>query len=192
MVNVCGVWRCCIRSTKGGFSLEDYRLQPAPQAQLPQRGSRWLLVGGVALVLALTLGVGALFGSALLGGTAQAAGNANQAQSTSNVGQPQAANFSPGNVDNLGRGFAGTPGPGGPGGQGQCVTLTVSSISGSTILAKAADGSTVTIHTTSSTKYTKNHQTAAASDVTVGSKISVMGTKNSDGSITATSIDILS
>lgn len=63
-------------------------------------------------------------------------------------------------------------------------------ISGSTITAKAADGSTVTIHTTPSTQYRQNGQAVAASAVTVGSQISVMGTHNGDGSITATAIDI--
>jgi hypothetical protein len=148
---------------------------PAPR----RHGRRWLLLGGLALAFALTLGVGAFLGSALGNGQAQAA---------SGVGQAQAVDFALRGPD---RGLAGTPAPGGPGGQGQCVTLTVSSVSGSTITAKAADGSTVTIHTTSSTTYTKNHQSASASAVTVGARISVMGTRNSDGSITATSIDIL-
>lgn len=147
------------------------------QASPPRRwGRRWLLLGGVALALALTLGVGAFLGAALGSSQAQAANLTNQAQ----VG-----------------GFA-SGGPGGsqsqaatPGAQGQCETLTVTSVSGSTILAKASDGSTVTIHTTSSTTYTKSHQSASASAVTVGARISVMGTHNSDGSITATSIDVL-
>jgi len=63
-------------------------------------------------------------------------------------------------------------------------------VSGQTITAKAADGSTVTIHTSSSTKYTKGGQSAAASAVTAGSHILVMGAKNSDGSINATQIDV--
>jgi hypothetical protein len=46
------------------------------------------------------------------------------------------------------------------------------------------------VHTTSSTTYTQNGQTATASAVKAGVTISVMGTHNSDGSITATSIDI--
>jgi hypothetical protein len=155
--------------------LEDYGFQPVTPPAPRRHGSRWLLVGGVALVLALTLGVGAVLGVALGGSQAQAANPSTNAAANSNAQQPR-------------HGLAGTPSPGG---QGQCVTLTVSSVSGDTILATASDGSTVTIHTTSSTTYRKNHQTVDASAITAGAKISVMGTHNSDGSITATSIDIL-
>ncbi|HKW22174.1 MAG TPA: DUF5666 domain-containing protein, partial [Ktedonobacterales bacterium] len=73
---------------------------------------------------------------------------------------------------------------------GQCDTYTVSSMSGQTIAAKAADGSTVTIHTSSSTKYTKGGQSASASAVTAGSQIHVQGQQNSDGGINATQIDV--
>jgi hypothetical protein len=63
-------------------------------------------------------------------------------------------------------------------------------VSGQTIVAKASDGSTVTIHTTASTQYTRGGQSVAASAVTAGSQIHVVGTRNSDGSITATRIDL--
>src|SRR6266571_4017727 len=76
------------------------------------------------------------------------------------------------------------------GGQGQCETLTVSSVSGNTIVAKSSNGSSVTIHTTASTSFRQAGKTVTASAITVGARIHVMGTHNSDGSITATSIDI--
>jgi hypothetical protein len=87
---------------------------------------------------------------------------------------------------------AGTPAAGaqGPHGQGACDTLTVSSVNGNTITAKAGDGSTVTIHTAASTTYTKAGKAATASAVTAGSRIHVRGTHNSDGSVTATAIDV--
>jgi hypothetical protein len=80
----------------------------------------------------------------------------------------------------------------GPGarGQGQCEPLTVTSVSGSTIVAKSANGTSVTVHTTSSTKYSQAGKSVAACAIKVGTVISVMGTHNSDGSITATSIVI--
>jgi hypothetical protein len=77
-----------------------------------------------------------------------------------------------------------------PGAQGPCETLTVSSVSGQTIIAKNASGSTLTIHVTSSTKFTRAGAASSLSAVTAGATISVMGTHNSDGSITATQIDI--
>ncbi len=147
----------------------------APPRPARRHVGRWLLLGGLALAFALTLGVGMVVGAAIQP-SAQAASftpaNANIAQSPQYPGDRQAP-------------FASTPGA-----QGQCGTLTVSSVSGSTIVATAADGSSVTIHTTSSTTYTKADQAATASAVTVGAHIHVDGTRNSDGSITATRIDI--
>jgi hypothetical protein len=81
-------------------------------------------------------------------------------------------------------------GQGMQGAQGQCESLTVSSVNGNTIVAKTASGSSVTIHTTASTSYTQAGKAAAASAIKAGTRISVMGTHNSDGSITATSIVI--
>ena len=48
----------------------------------------------------------------------------------------------------------------------------------------------MTVHTTAATRYTHAGQSTTLTAVTVGSRISVMGTHNSDGSITASSIDI--
>lgn len=159
---------------------------PAPA---PRRsGRRWLLIGGLALAFMLALGVGMLMGSST--GAAQAsafssAGSDNSqtltALGSSNDSQTLVVqgDFNNAQVQNA------NPGP-----QGQCEALTVSSVSGQTIVAKTATGSSVTIHTTASTKYTQAGKTIAASAITVGTHIHVMGTHNSDGSITATSIDI--
>lgn len=147
---------------------------PPPQPPAPRRrGGRWLMIGALALAFALALGVGAVVGSSLLG-TAQAASLSGGGTA---FGQTLAAG-------------QGTQGRAGQAGQGQCGTLTVSSVNGQTIVAKAADGSTVTIHTTASTQYTKGGQSATASAVTAGAQIHVDGTRNSDGSITATRIDV--
>ena len=160
--------------------MEDYVDAAAERPAWPpvprRRGPRWLLIGGLALAFMLMLGVGVLVGSAI--GSTRAAGFL-----PAGVNSAQTVAFGP---DAQGRAF----GPGAQGAQGQCGVLTVSSVSGNTIVAKAPDGSTVTIHTTSSTQYTRNGQSAAASAVTAGSQIHVDGTRNSDGSITATRIDI--
>ena len=147
---------------------------PPPPLEAAPRRRRWLLPAVLAFAFVLTLGVGVFTGASLLS-NAQAA--------AALPGGPHFARFS----------LASTPGaqgPGGHGGQGQCDAYTVASVSGNTITAKAADGSTVTIHTSSSTKYTKGGQSASASAVTAGSQIHVEGARNSDGSITATQIDV--
>lgn len=154
-----------------------------------RRWNRWLVVGGLALAFALTMMVGALLGG--VASTSQAASSA-----SATAGSAQSISAGTGNASsqalvvtnnaNNPQSFAAGPAQG----QGQCERLTVSSVSGSTIIAKAANGSSVTIHTTSSTKYTQVGKSAAASAIKTGSVIQVMGTHNSDGSITATSIDI--
>lgn len=161
-----------------------WQAQQAPQwshgYQYDQRPAnparRWLVAGGLALAFALMLGVGAVFGSSLFS-IAQAASLASgSAVNTASSIQP----------------FASGPNATGSGAQGQgpCLSVTVSSVSGQTITGKAQDGSTVTIRTTSSTQYRQNGQTVSASAVTAGSQIRVVGTRNSDGSVTATRIDI--
>ena len=162
--------------------MEDYdKIAP------PRRGRRWLLIGSLAFALMLALGVGTLLG--MSNGTTQA--SALSAVSSSNSQSPavtqggsnssQSLTFTQGSA-NYAQPMAG--------GQGQCETYTVSSVNGNTIVAKSSNGSSVTIHTTASTTFRKAGKTVTASAVTVGAQIHVMGTHNSDGSITATSIDI--
>ena len=147
----------------------------------PRRGGlRWLLIGGLALAFMLSLGIGVLIGSST--GAAQAA-----VLATGSSSSPQSLVAAQGNANSaqplaVAQGTQGT--------RGQCESLTVSSVNGNTIVAKTASGSSVTIHTTASTRYTQAGKTVAASAIKVGTRINVMGTHNSDGSITATSIDI--
>ena len=65
----------------------------------------------------------------------------------------------------------------------------ITAISGSTITIKAKDGSTSTITVTGSTTYNVAGATAKLSDLKVDMFIVAEGTKNSDGSLTATSVD---
>ena len=160
-----------------------------------RRGPRWLLIGGLAFAFMLTLGVGVLLGTSA--GTTQASAltavNNSSAQSPAvtqgGVNSSQSLTFAQEGA-NYTQPMAGGPGAGRPQGQGQCESFTVSSVNGNTIIAKSSNGSTVTIHTTASTSYRQAGKTVTASAITAGTPIHVMGTHNSDGSITATSIDI--
>ena len=147
-----------------------------------RRVSRWFLIGGLAFAFMLALGVGVLLGTST--GTTQAS-----ALSTVSNSSSQPLTYAQGGA-NYAQPMAGGPGAGRPQGQGQCETFTVSSVSGNTIVAKSSNGSSVTIHTTASTSYRQAGKTVTASAITAGTRIHVMGTHNSDGSITATSIDI--
>ena len=170
--------------------MEDYEDATSDKLVLPPaQHRRWrslLLVSGLALAFMLALGIGVFLGSttsitqaasvASVGATssqAQAANNQILTDQSGNANGSQSQAFGPGAQ-----------------GHGQCEALTVSSVSGNTIVAKTASGSSVTIHTTASTKYTQAGKSAAASAIKAGTRINVMGTHNSDGSITATSIDI--
>ena len=123
------------------------------------------------------LGVGAIMAAS--SSTAQASDLTSSGTSSS-----QTLAVAPGNANNS-QTFAA-----GPGAQGNCEAVTVTSVNGNTIVAKTASGSSVTIHTTASTRYTQAGNTVAASAIKVGTRIHIMGTHNSDGSITATSIDV--
>ena len=169
--------------------MEDYEeIAPTRLDQPPaprRRGRRWLLIGSLAFAFMLALGVGVFMGSST--STTQAAaltsGSTSSSQSPAVTqggdGSSQSLTFAQGNANNAQ-----------PRAQGQCEMLTVSSVNGDTIVAKSSNGSSVTIHTTASTRYTQAGKTVAASAIKVGTRIHVMGTHNSDGSITATSIDI--
>ena len=160
-----------------------------------RRGRRWLLIGGLAFAFMLALGVGVLLGNT--SGTTQASALTTVSNSSSQspavtqggVNSSQSLTYSQGGA-NYAQPMAGGPGAGRPQGQGQCESFTVSSVSGNTIVAKSSNGSSVTIHTTASTSYRQAGKTVTASSIKAGTHIHVMGTHNSDGSITATSIDI--
>ena len=176
--------------------MEDYEGMVPPRLDQPpaprRRGRRWLLIGGLALAFMLALGVGTLLGAsnsatqaaALTTGSSSSSQSLVFAQGANNAQSLAGAqgNASPSQSMAGGQGMQGA--------QGQCESLTVSSVNGNTIVAKTASGSSVTIHTTASTSYTQAGKAAAASAIKAGTRISVMGTHNSDGSITATSIVI--
>ena len=160
---------------------------PAPR----RRGRRWLLIGGLAFAFMLALGVGVLLGTST--GTTQASvltavsSSSSQSPAVTQGGVSSSQSLTFGGANNAQQ-MASGPGAGRT--QGQCETLTVSSVSGNTIVAKSSNGSSVTIHTTASTSFRQAGKTVTANAITVGARIHVMGTHNSDGSITATSIDI--
>ena len=146
--------------------------QPEPyvvEQRLPTQSHRHrlLLIAGIAGAFALTLGIGMVLGARVL--PAYAAGAQNNALLLANQAGP-GGNCAPG----LGRG-----------------ALTVSSVSGNTITAKRGDGTSVTVHTTSSTRYMRAGKTVDSSAVKAGMQIAVQGTRNSDGSIAASTINIV-
>lgn len=82
-----------------------------------------------------------------------------------------------------------TGGPGGARGFGGAVQGDIVSQDSKSITVKMADGSTKIIILADSTTYSKS-DTASKSDLTVGSKVAVFGTANSDGSVTAQNVQL--
>ena len=75
------------------------------------------------------------------------------------------------------------------GARGGAVTGSILSMDANSITVKLADGSTKIVLFSGSTTYS-NTATAAQTDLKVGGEISVFGAANTDGSVTATSIQI--
>jgi len=144
---------------------------PAPRR--PTRVPRWLVIGGLGLAFAFAMGLGVIIGSGVLPTFANAG----------LAGAPRHSAFGL-----LGPGFADHGGGYGRG-------LTVTAVAANSISATAIDrtGATtnVTVNTTSSTQYQRLGKTVDRSTITAGTKIHVQGTKNSDGTITATRVEIV-
>jgi hypothetical protein len=132
--------------------------------------ARWVMFGAADVTLTLLLIGGVLVHSAFAAGPGN--GTPTTTSTTTPANQP-----------------TGRPGKG-PG-HGPKAVLTVSSISGEDIIAKQADGTSVTIIATSSTQYTRAGSSSSLSAISTGTHIHVQGTRNSNGSITAARIDIV-
>jgi len=111
-----------------------------------------------------------------------------QKNKVSNNLPPEFPDMSSGQSTNADRGSrpSGANGQGGPGGgaSGEIISATDSSIT-----VKKNDGSTVIVYFDSSLQVVKN-QTIDKSVLTVGTKVQVMGSTNSDNSVTGKSIMI--
>ncbi len=87
-------------------------------------------------------------------------------------------------------GFGG-PGFGGRGSGSVFGPITITAIDGTSVSLKTADGWTRTIVVDGSVKVTKGGADATASDLKVGDEVRLRQTKETDGSFTVTSIDIV-
>lgn len=90
-------------------------------------------------------------------------------------GFPGGAAGGTGGQDGAGRGFGGF------------TTGTIVSVSGNTVVLKEANGTQVTVTTSGTTSVTKSSK-ASVSDLAAGDTIRVIGTTDSSGNVTATTI----
>jgi len=85
--------------------------------------------------------------------------------------------------------FTGTRGAGARGGAGGAVTGEVLSMDAKSLTVKMSDGSTKIVLFAGSTTYSDT-TTATQTDIKTGETVAIFGTPNSDGSVTATNIQI--
>lgn len=150
---------------------------PTPIAQSPVRSRqrRWLPVAG-AIVLALV---------AFAGGFAVA--NATSTKAT--TGGNGAAND--GNGQGFGPGASGRPRGGGAGGFGGGASGTVGSVGADQMtITTAGGGQRIVLLTPTTTVTQVTSATKAVADIAAGQTVTVVGTANPDGSVTATRIVI--
>jgi hypothetical protein len=81
----------------------------------------------------------------------------------------------------------GTPGGTGATGGGNFTSGTISAVDGDTVTLTLTDGSTVKVKTSTDTTVTKS-DTAAVTDLKKGETVTVIGTTDSSGNVTATTV----
>jgi hypothetical protein len=104
-------------------------------------------------------------------------------------GQTFRGNGTPGAFGGGGFG-GGTPGTSGTSQSRQTVNGTVSQINGKTLIVTDTSGNNITVNLTATTRITAQ-QTFSASDLHSGVAITVIGTANSQGVISASSVSLL-
>ena len=148
-------------------------LSQAPASHSHRR--RRLLLGSLVLVFAFmfTVGVGLSTGATRVQALESRGTSSFQTLAVSHKGPPH-----------------NQPGTKTMGANGQCNTLTITSVNGSTIVAHSSCSKSITVHTTASTQYVRAGRTVSVSAITVGTRVYVTGSHNHDGSITASRIVI--
>jgi hypothetical protein len=152
---------------------------PSPQGGTSSRKKRWI-TPALAIVAALAIG-GA--GGVLIGrhsASAAAASPAGFARGGFTGGQAG------GGPAGAGAGQAGA-GPAAGGGFAGLTAGTIVSVNGSTIVVKGQDGTQKTIDTSSTTKVTKS-ASSSVSALKAGESVTVIGSADSSGNITAKTI----
>ncbi len=148
---------------------------------------RWLVA--VVIIAVIAVGVGAFFGGKASGGTPSPQ-EALKVLTNLTAAQRQSL-FA--NGSGLGQLFGGTRGAGagaGPAnGSGGFTTGTIVSSDSNSVTVKLSDGSTKIVLYAPSTVIAVS-KTGSSSDLTAGQDVTVTGTANSDGSITATRIQV--
>ena len=148
-------------------------LSQAPASRSHRR--RRLLLGSLVLVFAFmfTVGVGLSTGATRAQALESRGTSSFQTLAVSDKGPPH---------DQQGTKTVGM--------NGQCNTLTVTSVNGSTIVTHSSCNRSITVHTTAGTQYVRAGRTVSVSTITVGTRVYVTGAHNRDGSITASRIVI--
>jgi hypothetical protein len=148
--------------------------------------------GGGGGIPKVTLGlIGAvLLAGGFVGGIAVGKHSSSSSSSSSNAAAGSGTRSRGGYGGGFGGGTAGTTGGangGAAGSRGGAVTGTVSAVNGTTLTITDSTGKKVTVDTSPQTTVTIG-KTGAVSDLATGSQVTVLGTPDSSGTITARSV----
>lgn len=163
---------------------DDLAAKLAAQSASPRATRTTLILGGLALV------VGGFVGGVLVqrnfGATTSTGGPGGSLPAAIASGFPGGFGQAAGQ-GGQGTGGQGTGGQATGAGAGNATTGTVRLVDGTTIYIVTADGETVTVKTNDSTTVA-SAQAAALKDLKVGATVTVQGTANADGVVTATQV----
>jgi hypothetical protein len=152
----------------------------------------WLIA--LVVIVVIAVGVGGFFGGKAVGGGAPTLAEATEVLQSATPEEMQKALQGSGGTgglfgDRTGTGRTGGAGAPGAGGAGGFVSGSVISQDSDSITVKLTDGSTKIVLVSGSTSINVS-QTGTATDLAVGKDVTVTGSTNSDGSVTATRIQI--
>ncbi|HEY3073119.1 MAG TPA: hypothetical protein VGJ46_09905, partial [Candidatus Limnocylindrales bacterium] len=172
-------------------TLADERLPAGAQFSARLRGPDLLRIGVVLGAFAILLVSAALTLAASPSPAASPSASGQPNPNNGNGGAPGVGRRSPGFF--AGPGILGWPGFRGERGFGGFAfgPITITSIDGSKISLKTVDGWTRTITITDSTTITKAGQKIALTDLNVGDTVRFQQTRQSDGSFTVESIEVV-
>jgi hypothetical protein len=147
---------------------------------------RWLLA--VVVVVVIAVGVGAFFGGKASGGGTPSPTEALKVLTNLTAAQRQTLLQNGGGLGSIFGGGRGTGGTGGTGAGGFTSGSIVSSDSNSITVKLSSGGTKIVLYSPSTVIAVS--KTGSASDLTTGQDVTVTGTANSDGSITASRIQV--
>jgi Domain of unknown function (DUF5666) len=167
------------------FDLDAMGLGPPTKVRRRGKIDKWTRILGVAVVLLLVFNIGVRMGHASRPKAATPAGGAGAAGAGAGAGAAGAGAGAAGR--GLGGAGAGAGAAGGDAGAKPAASGTVKVIDGNSIYVSQPDGTTKKVVANDSTRYNRT-EPSTLRDVQPGDRVTVEGSSQPDGSVTATRV----